>query len=364
MPLVDVAIIGAGVVGLFAAYELARRGYRVALVEAEREPGLGVTGRQANVIHVVQPPPWSLRSRLCIRGNVLYRSRVRDELNIKLLETKLIIASTTRRGVLRLATLYPLLRLVLPSHYRVELLSSRSLLELEPGLSDNVVAGIVIDGYAVISARELVAKLRTALDRLSAEQLYRSRLVAARVEHGKVRLELSSGYAVEARLVVNAAGLYADEVARLLGRYGYRIIARKGVIAVYNRTLVKNIVTAIEAPRSKATKGGAVIPQVNGTTFVGPTLSGATAKNDYTYSYADVSELRWRFQPLLNHQLAEPSRIIVGLRPSTRRADFTIELDARHRAIHLVGIESPGLTAAPAIAEKVLQLARVLLKGG
>ena len=65
----DVVVVGAGIVGLFTAYELAKAGYGVAVVEREEGPGRGVTSRQANVIHVVQMPFGTLRSRLCIEGN-------------------------------------------------------------------------------------------------------------------------------------------------------------------------------------------------------------------------------------------------------------------------------------------------------
>ncbi len=357
----DVVVVGAGVVGLFAAYRLARRGLSVAVVEEREGPGLGVTSRQANVIHVVQPPPWSLKSRLCLRGNHSYFTWVREELDVKLRKHYTLIAATTRHGYVKLLTVYAVLRAWLPRSHRPRLLRWREAVELEPRLSDNVLAAIAIPGYGVADWRDVVSKLRRGLEELGVEQFYGEKLNRAQRHSGGYVLETSGGLKIHARFVVNAAGLYADEVAELLGHRVERIVARKGVILVYNTRVTENIVTSIEAPRGR-TKGGAVIPQLDGSTYVGPNLAGATSKNDYSWSSRDVEELQTRFQPLVSVKLGKPSRIIVGLRPSTRRGDFIIKVTGD--AVHLVGIESPGFTAAPAIAEHVEKIIYARLASG
>ncbi len=359
----DVAVIGAGVVGLFAAWELARRGLAVAVVEAERAPGLGVTSRQANVVHVIQPPPWSLRWRLCLEGNRLYHEMVAGELGVRLRRTQLLLVATTRAGVARALALLPALRALLPRRHWPQLLSGRELRSVEPSLSESVRAGLRVPGYAVVDWRELVSRLARALDEAGAEQLYGSRVVGARASRDGVELETSSGITLRARAVVNAAGLYSDRVAAMLGDPRYRIVPRKGVIAVYPGRLAESIVAAVEAPRGRETKGGAVVPQLDGTTFVGPTLSPAAGREDYSYSPRDLEVLRSRFQPLLAEPLGRPSRVVVGIRPSTPRGDFIIEVGRRAPAVHLVGIESPGLTAAPAIAVRVAGAVERLLRG-
>ncbi len=358
----DVCVIGAGVVGLFVAYELAKAGCSVTVVEKEDGPGRGVTSRQANVIHVIQMPFKSLRSRLCLEGNKIYRSRLVHELGIRIRETYAVIAATSLKGAAMLALVKPYLSAKLPQEHRPKLLRWRDAVELEPHLSDNVKLALAVPGYAVADYRDVVSKLVKALDELGVDQVYGEKVVSARVSADDVTIETSAGRNVKARLVINAAGLYSDEVAGLLGDTGYRIVPRKGVILVYGFTATRTIVASAEAPRGRGTKGGAVIPQLDGTTYVGPNLSSETVKGDYSYSSRDVESLVARFQPLLAVRLGKPVKTVVGLRPSTVHGDFIIEFGGRGRAVHLIGIESPGFTAAPAIAERVVFMAASRIK--
>jgi len=100
------------------------------------------------------------------------------------------------------------------------------------------------------------------------------------------------------------------------------------------------------------TKGGAIIPATDGTTIVGPTLRVAKSKEERAYTEEDVDLLRRKFFPLLKSE-GKLVRVYTGVRPLSPTKDFIVDFDKAKMAVNLVGIESPGLTAAPAIAEMV-----------
>ncbi len=357
---VDVVVIGAGVVGLFAAYELAGTGVSVAVVEKEPRPGMGVSSRHANVIHVIQLPFSSLKSRLCLEGNRLY-SRYSEELGFRLRRVKAYLAASGPGAKIRTVLVARYLRWKLPPWAQVATIPGNRVRDEEPAASDNVSWAVAVNGYGVIDAEELVSRLARGLDERGGELFLSAEAVSAVVSDEKIVVELSTGISVEARALVNAAGLYSDRVASWFGD-SYMVTPAKGVMTIHEKPRVRSILTHLALKPSRETKGGGIIPQLGGRTLLGPSYAEASSKEDYRYSPADVEALARRFAPLLSEPLSSPVEVIVGLRPTTRSRDFIIRRSDRSpRIIHLVGIESPGLTAAPAIARIVAGMLGKLL---
>ncbi len=352
MDRVDVAIIGAGVVGLFTAITLGRAGYSVVVLERESRPMMGVSSRTANVIHVLQPPFNSLKSRLCLEGNRLH-FKESSILGYRVMETSLLLARSGPASGIIASIAARLLRRVLPQGFSVRVLGSREALEAEPGLSDTVKSVVEVGGYGVVDYRGLARALEAAAR--SYGSLYTGEPVQRASPQGDSMLLETSGMTVKARFVVNAAGLDSHRVAEVLGAPGYVQTPIKGVMSLHGGPRLRHIVAPLELRRGE-TKGGGAIPQVDGSLLLGPTNSGPASPGDYSYSRRDLDMLRSRFQPLLAEELKPASRVIVGLRPVHPGRDFRIKWGPRGRVVHLVGIESPGLTAAPAIARLVLRM--------
>jgi glycerol-3-phosphate dehydrogenase len=349
----DVAVIGAGVVGLFIAYRLSRLGRRVVVIDKQEAPGMGVTAGQATVIHVVQLPFGSVKSKLARRGNVLY-DEVARELGVKLLRVPSLIVTT---GWVRLPALFAVwfyLRLELRGDFRVQLMRGKSLRKLEPLLADGITGGIIVHGYGTIDVSSLVSSLADATKRRGATLKLRSAVTSAHVGERSTIL-VTTGGDVRARCVVNAAGLYSDEVAKILGRDFGNLEPGLGVMAVYTGLGLKSIVAPLPLSVGARTKGGAIIPATDGTVIMGPTLRVAASKEDSTYTDEDLELLNSKFGPLLNVR-GSLLRAYTGVRPMSPTKDFVIDFDRDRRVINLVGIESPGLTAAPAIADMVVKM--------
>ena len=347
----DVAIVGAGIIGLTIAYRLSKAGRRVVVIEKEAEPGMGVTSGQANVVHVIQLPFGSLKSKLARKGNIMYDDLCR-ELGIKLdrVPSLLVVRGWLRLPILFFVYLY--LRLELRGQFRAQLMRGASLRRIEPHLADGVSGGIVVHGYGTVDAQSLVSRLKMEAEKEGVVFMFGSELASCGRE-GESTLLKTTGGVVRARFVVNAAGLYADDVARMLGKDLGRLEPGLGVMAVYSGLDLKAIVAPLPLSIGSRTKGGAIIPATDGTTIVGPTLRVAGSKEEHEYTEEDVALLRAKFRPLLREE-GTLVRVYTGVRPLSPTRDFIIDFDGAKKVVNLVGIESPGLTAAPAIADMVV----------
>ncbi len=332
-----VAVVGAGVVGLFTALALSASGFEVTVYEAER-PGAGASTRNANVIHRIQPPPGRLRRRYALLGSRLHRvySRI---LGYKIMSLPLVVAATNSVEEVALR----LLPMALRRLYGVDAVIVRGdrARDVEPALSDKIRAAMVVEGYGVVDSGEVIERLLRELEASGVG------VVPARVEalEPGPAVVLEDGSRVRYDYVVNSAGAEAARLASTLGdRFNVRLVP--GLMAVYRGPRFRSIVSRLPTARSK---GGAIIPQLDGSVIVGPTFGVVGDEG--------LAELRSRFGGLTSIELGEPHSTIVGLRAVSDRRDFIIARSRREpRVIHLVGIESPGLTAAPAIAEEVASM--------
>ena len=348
---VDVAIVGAGIVGLTIAYRLSNLNKRVLVIEKEMEPGKGITSGQANVIHVIQLPFGSLKSRLARKGNIMYDDLCR-ELGVRLnrVPSLLVVKGWLRLPILFFVYLY--LKLELRGQFRIQLMRGRNLRKIEPLLADGISGGIVVHGYGTVDAQSLVLKLKEAAEKRGVVFRLGCELASCGWEGDSTLLKTTSGN-VKAMFMVNAAGLHSDDVARMLGRDLGRLEPGLGVMAVYSGLDLKAIVAPLPLSIGSRTKGGAIIPATDGTTIIGPTLRVARSKDEHEYTEEDLALLRSKFRPLLKEE-GKLVRVYTGVRPLSPTRDFIIDFDGTKRTVNLVGIESPGLTAAPAIAELVV----------
>ncbi|WP_069807654.1 NAD(P)/FAD-dependent oxidoreductase [Vulcanisaeta thermophila] len=349
----DVVIVGSGVVGLFIAYELAHYETKVLVIDRNEEPGFGVSRGHAGVIHVVQPPFNSLRSRLAIEGNRAYDGIAR-RLHVHLERLSTLLVAKSPVEVLAIPIIYLVLRRVYGKYgFRVSMVSWRGLRRLEPNVKGY--GAVKVDGYGVINSFELVYQLFNFCRVNGVNFMLGTAVLGIRVSGDSIVVSTSKGE-VSTRYLVNAAGLYSADIARMVGDE-FRMEFGKGAMLVFAGRLTNNIVAPLQLIPNPKTKGGAIIPTAFGNTIWGPSLSYST-REDRSVNEDDVKTLYSKFGTLLR-SLSTPIKAYAGVRPIPEGDDFIITYSkVSRRIIHLVGIESPGLTAAPAIAKKVLSLLR------
>jgi glycerol-3-phosphate dehydrogenase len=348
----DVGIIGAGIVGLMVCYRLSNLGLRLAVFERNPGPGEGVTSGQASVIHVVQLPFGSVKSKLARVGNKQY-DKICSDLGVPLMRVPALLVVRGLWRVPALVAIYPYLKWSLGRDFRTELARGGTLRKFEPELSESAVAGIVVHGYGAVDWQKLVERLTEELRGRGVDFFFGTTVCGATASGELVDIQTSSGHYM-CRYAVNAAGLDSDEMAKKLGSDLGNHTPGLGVMAEFSGLTLKTIISPLPIRPAKHTKGGAIIPTTRGTVVFGPTLRELETKEAPSIGEEDLRILTDKFGPMLKNR-GELVRLFFGVRPISPTGDFIVEYSKAARTVNLVGIESPGLTASPAIADLVIR---------
>jgi glycerol-3-phosphate dehydrogenase len=373
----NIVIIGGGVVGCAVAQAVSRRWSDVFLVEQMPKLGMGASTRNSGVIHSgIYYPPGSLKARLCVAGNrMLYEFCAAHHVPFRNCG-KLVVAQEAKQ-------VSALERLAENGRANgvtgLRLVDRAAVRAREPHIE--AFAALEVTSTGIISAEELIKTLaRLAADQ-GANLLTRARVVRLDPSTDSIAVTLVEGDAddgakrseetIEARCVINCAGLYADDIAAMLGNRAYRIYPVRGEYCELVRAksnLINNLVYPL--PHADGLSLGVHLTRTLwDTVLVGPTADYIEEKNDYERNRLPVGEFVRRAKSMLPEieasdlQLAY-SGIRAKLVPPGHEgiADFVIERDPNvSRAIQLIGIESPGLTSSLAIAEQVVSLAAEIL---
>lgn len=352
--LYDVAIVGGGVIGCAIARALSRMRLSVVLLEKECEVGYGTSKSNSGIIHAgYHAGDGSLKGELEWAGNQMWDA-LADELDF----------GFARIGELMLAMSPEQMPTL--EHYLaqgrargipgMEIWDGARVRREEPALSGDVLAALSAPTAGVVNPYEACYALIESARRNGVELAVDSPVGAISCDSDGIFALATPARTVHARCVVNAAGLFADEIARRSGAGDFHIRPRKGEEYLLDKRL-RGMVHRILFPCPTAqSKGILVIPTYDGTLMVGPTATFVDSKEQRTTSAAGAEEIFAsvrRFVPGISERdcIAE----FAGLRAVADGEDFIIGPSAHKGFINCAGIQSPGLTAAPAIAERVLE---------
>lgn len=357
MERIDVAVIGAGVSGLASARALARLGHSVCLLERHPRPGLDTSTHNSGVVHAgLYHPPGSLKSTLCVRGRpLLYEFCERHRVPHARCG-KLVVATTSAEA----EALGPLLDRGRANGVEgLELLDGPAVAAREPYV--NAVAALSSPSSGIVDADAYVRALLRDAEANGAIFLANSRLLGASPHPDGVVLDTADEQ-ILATQVVNAAGLYADEVSGLLGGEAFTIYPCRGEYATVVPSM-RHLVNGLVYPLPHASGHGLgthTVRTTGGEVWLGPTIRYQARKDDYEDDRLPVEAFVEPAQRLLRGLTAEHLRpggsgIRAKLHPPTESfADFLIRRDTRNpRVVQVAGIDSPGLTSSLAIGERV-----------
>jgi glycerol-3-phosphate dehydrogenase len=353
--LYDVAIVGGGVIGCAIARALSRFHLRTILLEKECEVGFGTSKSNSGIIHAGHNgAAGTLKGELEWAGNQMWDA-LHDELDFGFHRNGELMVAMAPEQV---PTLEHFLKQGTERGVRgLEIWDGERVRREEPALSADVVAALHAPTAGVVNPYEVCFSLIDNA-RLNGVELLVDCPVEAitRDSDGTFNL-LTRQQLVNARFVINAAGLFADEIARMAGAGDFRIRPRKGEEYLLDKRLwglVKRTIFPCPTPQSK---GILIIPTYDGTLMVGPTAAFVDDKNNRSTSSAGSDEIFAsvrRVVPGISERdcIAE----FAGLRAVVEGDDFIIEASPRKGFINCAGIQSPGLTAAPAIAERIVAI--------
>lgn len=348
----DVLIIGGGIVGASLACELAKYQLDIVLLEKEAELSFGVTKANSGIVHTgFQSDPSALKTRLAVRGNTLYK-QLAKLLDFPLVPVgELVVAFPGElEGLKRMKETGE--QLGIPG---LEIVNRNWLDENEPNLSKEIQFALLGPSADVFNPYETVYAMAEQAE-TNGVRLYCDHEVTAIQPSDELwQVQTQKGF-FTSRYVVNAAGLYSDKIAMMAGMEVPRILPWKGEEYLLDRH-AKWLTSRVIFPLpKKETKGVLVIPTADGNTMIGPTAEAVPDCEEHTTSrtgkLAVVANVRNLVPAIREEQIIAS---FAGVRPTTKEGDFHIRED-REGFINLVGIQSPGLTAAPAIAEEVAKM--------
>jgi glycerol-3-phosphate dehydrogenase len=357
---VDVLVVGGGVTGCAVARELVRKDIVVLLIEKEDDLATHASSRNNGIIHPgIEPHPGTRRAHFNVRGNAMYDT-VAAELAVPFTRCGSLILYQERWERL-LGPLF-MARARQNGVPGVHLIGRNEALVLEPQLTRDFSGALHMRSTGIISPYLLTIAYAENAVRNGARVSLETMVVDMKVREGQITAVRTNRGTVFPKVVVNAAGVYADAVADMAGDQFFTIHPRKGEIIILDRKKGHLISHVVAKPRllqvKSDTKGGGVNRTVDGNILVGPNAVEQPFREDYSTDRDHIELMLRRYLPLVPELSAtDLITYFAGTRPATYEEDFIIERSQYVRnLVHAAGIQSPGLASAPAIAEEVARL--------
>lgn len=353
----DVLIVGGGIIGCGIARELSKYDLKISVVEKEADVAEGTSKANNGMVHPGNATmPFTLKAKLNVKGNAMFPDWA-EELNFPFKRSGSIILAYNKaeKRILTAAYLAGKLNRV-PGMKRI---SGKKAMELEPILEKKPKAALwtpttaYVDGYGVTIALAENAAINGVNFHLASE------VVDVITNQGKVEGVITNKGIIKSKYVINAAGVYADDIAEMAGDKYYTIHARKGGVLIFDKD-IKGVCRATNTgntkDRNQQSKGGGAQSTVEGNALWGPSAREIMDKDDLSFTKEDL-DYSFRAGLDSNPHMTRGDIITYfsGLRAADYKEDFIIEKSEKIKGfIHVAGIQSPGLASAPAIAEMVV----------
>jgi glycerol-3-phosphate dehydrogenase len=350
--MIDIVIIGAGVIGSLIARNLSQYQLDVLVLEKENDVGDVTSMANSAIVHSgYDPVPGTKKALYNVEGNAMYPALCRDldvpfgpvgSLTIALNPEQVeVLKDLQKRGS--------------ANGVETKLLSAAEVKAMEPNISPDVQGALLCPSAGIVNPFTLTAHaMENALD--NGVQLHLGEAVTA-IQHDKDHFIVTTSKGVyESKIVINCAGLHSEEIAKMIEPVDWKINPRKGeyyVLDHYAPGLVNHVLFPLPSEKGK---GILVTMTTSGNYLVGPSSETIDDKEDFStdaLTLADVKRQATMMVP--NIPFREQIRVFAGLRATPSTHDFIIEAaKSAPNFINVAGIESPGLASSPAIAMHVV----------
>ena len=349
----DYVVIGAGVVGGLVCRELTKYKLSVCIVDKESDVAMGATRANSAIVHAgFDAKEGTLKAKLNVRGSEMMEG-VCAELGVKYKNNGSLVVGFNEEDR---ATLVSLIERGRKNGVKgLSLLDREEILKLEPNIGDGVTCALRAETGAIVCPYELcMAAVGNAMDN-GAELKLNFKVEKIEKVGGVYRIS-SENETVEAKYVINCAGVFSDEIAALIGDESFSVRPRRGEYMLLDKECGALVGHTVFRCPSKMGKGVLVSPTVDGNLLLGPTAEDIDDKNDTSTTPAGLAHLSaLASEQVKGIQLGKVITSFTGLRATGSTGDFIINSPA-DGFINCAGVESPGLTSAPAIAEYVVDM--------
>lgn len=350
----DVVIVGAGIVGSAIARALGGTGLTVTLIEGRDDVGDGTSKANTALLHTgFDATPGTLESRLVARGYDLLGDYA-EQVGIPVERTGALLVAWTDEERDALPSLKD--KAERNGYHACEIVAGDEVYRRVPELGPGALAGLTVPGESIICTWTTNLALATEAVRRGVE-LRRGAMVTDVVRHDGHTTVVTTTGDIDARWVINAAGLGADHLDATFGYSRFTVTPRRGELLVFDkltRPMVPCIVLAVPSSRGK---GVLVSPTIYGNVMVGPTSENLTDRTATGTSEDGFEFLIGKGRALMPTLFDEEvTATYAGLRAAIDRDDYLIDVDTDQRYVLVGGIRSTGLTAGMAVAEHLLEL--------
>ena len=352
----DVVVIGAGAVGCAIARELSKYQIQVMVVDKNEDVGGDASKSNSAIIHTgYDASPGTLESELVVAANPMYPELVK-ELDVPFKQTGAILPAITQEQFDQLPAIKA--KAFKNRVYDIEYLTKEQIIAMEPNINPEVRGGLHIPRESIIDPFILVQALAENANENGVDFLLNTKVTGIQTENQKIKAVETTAGVIETRYVINAAALYCDEIAGMVGKAGYKVVARRGQFYILDKNTsckVNHIVLPIP---TKITKGKLMCPTIHGNMLVGPTAEDLDNKTDKSVTADGLESIVKDVQRLIpNVNIRDTITQYSGLRPNRNPEGLHVDMyDDLEGYVNLSGVRSTGLTLSVSMGVYVAQL--------
>lgn len=348
----DVSIIGAGVVGSAIARALSKYNLKVCLIEKEEDVGTGASKANSGIIHGGYVAKYgTLKGELCIKGNSMY-SQLEKELNFGYRNPGALVIGFDEEDENRIKKLYE--NGVKIGCDDLEIIYGDKIKELEPHINKDVKVALYDKSVGVASPYEMTIALAENAIENGVDLKLETKVLAIDKKHETFIINTNKGE-IKSKYIVNAAGLYSNKIANMLEMDDFKILPRRGQYVLSTKEqgyLVNKVI--FQVPTEKG-KGILVTTTYHGNFMIGPDAQEVVDKEDIGTDIESIEYIiKTARKSIPDFDVRKSLTTFAGIRAISSTGDFVIGETKVKGFINAAGIDSPGLTSSPAIAEKIV----------
>lgn len=354
--MLDVVIIGAGVMGAATAYELAKYDLKVKVLEKEHDVSNGTSKANSGIVHAgYDAKEGTLMAKYNALGNAMYE-KLCKEIDAPFKRTGSLVLAFSEEDKEHLNLLYN--RGIKNGIPGMKILNQEEVFKMEPNVSKEVVAALYAPTAGVTGPWEVTIKLleNAAINGVEVETDAKVEKIEKLAEGYKIIL--ADGREYETKVVVNAAGLYADDMNNMVSNKKIKITPRAGEYYLLDKVQGNLVNTVVFQCPTKVGKGVLVAPTAHGNLIVGPTATLSDNKEYVGNTLAGLDAVREAaVKSVKDINFRDNIKNFNGLRAESDQPDFIIgEVEDAPYFFNIAGTKSPGLTSAPAIGLDVANM--------